>query len=110
MAATVSHTKTYYVGPNDGWKLLVDATSTNLVYLRISAVPHTAPFRVYSGTSAPAANDPGVHVCHHPFKVANYNNTNASKFYVKVTNPVSGSTNSDGKLRIDVYADGGVLQ
>lgn len=110
MAATVAHTKDYFVGPQDGWVLLVDGTTTNYVFVRISAVPHSAQFRVFAGTSAPSATEPGVLICHHPFKVANYFNGSATKIWVKVTNPHSGSTNSDGKIRLDVYADGGVLQ
>lgn len=108
MAATVSNTKNYSIGPQDGWVLIVDATTTNLVYLRISAVPHTHPFQVFSGTSAPTTQT-GVRVCHKEFKVANYNNNNASKFWVRVVNPVPNDPANTGKLRLDVYADGGVL-
>lgn len=218
MAATVSHTKNYFVGPQDGWVEIVDATSTNLVFLRTSGVPHTHPYYIFSGTSAPSlvagdatgtvtfstglptlgqtvtigtevytfvttrsapfqvalgaafantatnftnavnsdsalvtasnasstvtvksiakgsqgnyalstnatnvavsgaaltgGTDPdiGVLVCHHPFKAANYSNNNASKFWVRTTNPVPNSQKADGRLRIDVYADGGALQ
>jgi hypothetical protein len=111
MAATVSKTKTYFVGPQDGWFQIIDATTTNLVFLRMTAVPHTHPFYVYSNTSAPTLGvDAGVYVCHHPFKIANYSNNNASKFWIRVVNPVQNSQQSNGKLRIDVYADGGVLQ
>lgn len=110
MAATVSNTKNYFVGPQDGWTLIVDATTTNLVELRLSAYPHNNAFYVYSGTSAPAATVTGVRVCHKPFKAANYTNNNASKFWVRVVNHVPSSPNPDGKLRIDAYADGGVLQ
>lgn len=111
MAASAANTKSYYVGPGDGWVEIVDASTTNLIFLRISAEIHTHPFFVYAGSSAPAATVNGVKVCHHPFKVANYSATpNGSKFWVRVQNPVSGSRNNDGKLRLDVYADGGVLQ
>jgi len=110
MAATVSNTKNYYVGPEDGWVLIVDATTTNLVFLKIAASIHTHPFFVFSGTSAPSASDIGFKVCHDCFKAANYSNTNASKFWVRVQNPVPNSDKRDGKLRLDVYADGGALQ
>lgn len=220
MAASSSATKNYYVGPSDGWAEIVDATSTNLIFLRTSSVPHTHPYYVYSGSSAPSlaptaatgtvtfstanptaahvvtigaetytfvasgatgtqvnigadftataqafktvvnanstlvvasgaaatitltavaagaqgnaitltTNDSniavsganlasgldivqGVLVCHHPFKVFNTSSTpNGSKFWVRVVSPVPNSQRSDGKLRIDVYADGGALQ
>jgi len=103
--------KTYYVGPQDGWVEIVDGTTTAIAMLRISAVPYTQPFRVYVGSSAPSITEPGILNCHHPFKVADFTTAGISaKFYVKVTNRVNSSNNADGRLRLDVYADGGVLQ
>lgn len=112
MAGSVSHTKSYFVGPQDGWVEILDASTTIMQFLRISATPHTHPFYVYSGSSAPVlGTDIGVFVCHHPFKVANYSLAgNGSKFYVRTVNNVPNSQQSNGKLRLDVYADGGVLQ
>lgn len=106
MAATESSTLAYNVGPQDGWTLIVDGTTDNVRYLRISAIPCTHPFQIFSGTSSPTA-EIGVRVCNEDFKVANYVNGNASKFWIKVINPVPNSTQNSGKLRINVYLDGG---
>lgn len=110
MAASTSATKNYFVGPQDGWVEIVTGAVTPIQFLRISANPHTQPFRVYVGASAPASTVPGILVCHHPFKIANYFNGTSSIVWVKVTNPCPNSIQMDGRLRLDVYADGGVLQ
>lgn len=107
---SVSNTKSYFVGPEDGWVAILDSTTTNMTYLRLSAVPHSAPFLLYSGPTAPTATSTGVLSCHRPLELYNNGSNNASKFYVKVPTSVNGSQRGDGKLRIDVYADGGVLQ
>lgn len=46
--STVTNT---YIGPSDGWVQIAATAST---FLRVSAYPHTHPFYLYFGTSAPA--------------------------------------------------------
>jgi hypothetical protein len=99
-------TKNYYVGPSDGWKQVASAGGT---FLRISADPHTHQFYVYAGSAAPTTPDPtGVKVCHKPFWMTTAT-ADADKYYIRVVNPVPGSKNNDGKLRLDVYTVGGTL-
>lgn len=105
MAAIAAATKSYFVGPQDGWVELV-AGSTPINFLRISAYPHTHPIQIASASSKPALTISGVTVCHHPFKIHDAFNGISSNFYVKVNNP----GNQTGKVRIDVYSEGGVLQ
>lgn len=110
MVASVGHTKNYMVGPQDGWVLICDATVTNLNYIRISSYPKTHSFQLYVDTVAPTATTIGIHVSKEEIELANYTNTNASKYWVKVVNPGIDGSGLDGRIRLDVYADGGVLQ
>lgn len=105
MAAIAALTKSYFVAPADGWTELV-AGSTPVNFIRISAYPHTHPIQVAVASSTPAGTVPGITVCHHPFKVYDAVNGISNNFYVKVNNP----GNQSGKVRIDVYVEGGVLQ
>lgn len=100
-------TKNYNVGPQDGWLQVVTGVGTAINLLRISAYPYTHPIQVYGGTAAPAATDLGIRVCHKPFfiNVA----ANGDTFWVKSVNPLDGSPTFDGRIRIDVYSQGGVL-
>lgn len=106
MAAIAAAHKSYFVGPQDGWVKIVTGASTPINFLRMSAYPHTHPFQVGIGASAPT--DTGITVCHHPFKVYDATNGISSIFWVKVNNP--SNQTSTGKMRIDVYSEGGVLQ
>lgn len=100
-------TKSFYVGPQDGWLNVIVAGTAAAV--RISGVPHSHPFYVYGGSGAPTAADNGVLVCHKPFQVENGITGNTDAFYIRVQNPAAGSKNADGRIRIDVYTDGGTL-
>lgn len=103
-------TKTYYIGPQDGWFNI--ASVTTKASIRISAFPHTHPFFVFADTTATPSltADAGVMVCHHPFEVQNFQTAgNVEKFYIRVQTPYAGSKNNDGKLRIDVHCDGAAL-
>lgn len=106
MAAIAANTKSYFVGAQDGWVEIVTGAVTPINFLRMSAYPHTHQFQVATGATAPAAGVSGVAVCHHPFKVYDTTNGISSVFWVRVTNP----GNMAGKVRIDVYSEGGVLQ
>lgn len=106
MAAIAAATKSYFIGPADGWVEIVTGAATPINFLRISAYPHTHPIQVAISASAPALTVPGVTVCHHPFKVYDATNGISSLFWVKVNNP----GNQSGKVRVDVYSEGGVLQ
>lgn len=46
--STVTNT---FIGPSDGW---VQVAATAATFLRVSAFPHTHPFYLYFGTSAPS--------------------------------------------------------
>lgn len=105
MTAIVAATKSYNIAPADGWTQIITGASTSINFLRISAYPHTHPIQVAAASSKPALTVPGVTVCHHPFKVYDATNGINAIFYVKVNNP----GNQGGKVRIDVYAEGGVL-
>ncbi len=48
--ATSTTTNTY-IGPNDGW---TQVAATAATFLRVSAYPHTHPFQIYFGASAPS--------------------------------------------------------
>lgn len=102
MAAIAANTKSYLIGPEDGWTLISSGTTN---FIRMSAYPHTHPFQVAVASSKPANTVPGVQVCHNPFKVYDQTNGISSSFYVKVTTP----GNQSGKTRIDVYCEGGTL-
>ena len=100
-------TKSYFIAPEDGWVNVT--TIAAKAAIRISAYPHTHPFRVYAGTSAPALTVPGIRICHKAFQSENSNATgNVDAFYVRVDNPANQGTNG-GKLQIDVFIDGGAL-
>lgn len=103
MAAVAAAHKSYFVGPQDGWVKIVAGTTN---FLRISAYPHTHPFQVGLGSSAPT--DTGITVCHHPFKVYDATNGISGNFWVKVNNP--SNQTSVGRMRLDVYCEGGTLQ
>lgn len=47
-------TKNYYIGPSDGWEEVIAGSSTAITFLRISGYPHTHPYYLYSGSSAPS--------------------------------------------------------
>jgi hypothetical protein len=102
-------TKSYQVGPQDGWFKIV--TAGLLASLRVSVFPHTHPFFIYGDpTATPSLTaDNGVLVCHHPFKITAGDRKNADAFFVRIKNPLPGSTAKDGRVRIDVYTDGGTL-
>lgn len=110
MAAVAANTKNYYIGPQDGWVEIVTGAVTPINYLRISAIPHTKPFFVFAGASPPSAATIGIQVCHHEFCMHDDTNGVSSLFYVRLTNPTQDSRNHDGRTRIDVYSEGGVLQ
>lgn len=103
-------TKNYFVGPEDGWVKVVTGASP-AASVRISAMPHTHPFFVFGDPSATPSllTTTGVLVCHHPFKITNGVAGTSDAFWVRIKNPVTGSNKNDGKLRIDVYTDGGTL-
>lgn len=105
MTAIAAASKSYFVGPADGWTQIVTGASTPINYLRISVYPHTHPIQVAAAASKPAASIPGITVCHNPFQVHDDTNGINAIFYVKVNNP----SNQSGKVRIDVYSEGGVL-
>lgn len=102
MVAIVATTKSYFIGPADGWTQIASGTTN---FIRISSYPHTHPFQVAVASSAPAATVPGITVCHHPFKVYDATNGISGVFYIKTNNP----GNQNGKVRIDVYCEGGTL-
>lgn len=106
MAAIVAASKSYFIGPQDGWTLIVSGTTN---FIRISGYPHTHPFQVAVASSTPALTVPGITVCHHPFKVYDFTASQgiSGNFYIKVNNPANQT--STGKLRIDVYCEGGTL-
>jgi hypothetical protein len=102
-------TKSYNVGPQDGWLKVI--ASGELAAVRITAFPHTKPFYVFGDpaiTPTIAAN-PGVYTCHHPFKITSGDRKNADAFWVRVASPAADTLSADGRLRIDVYTDGGTL-
>lgn len=106
MAAVAAAHKSYKIGPQDGWVKIVTGAVTPINFLRFSSYPHTHPFQVGLGASAPTDN--GITVCHHPFEVYSDTNGISSIFWVKVNNP--SNQTPTGQARIDVYAQGGVLQ
>lgn len=110
MAAIAAKTKRYTVSPADGWVELVTGAATPINYLRISGYPHTHPFQLYVGASAPAITEPGITICHIPFEMHDDTNGVSSLFFVKVNNPGNQNSGSNGGVRIDVYSEGGVLQ
>lgn len=95
-------TSNFWVGPQDDWVQVVTGPTNQI---RITGVPHTHPFQVYGGSSAPTAADTGITVCHKPFhlNVAG----NADSFYVKLINEVPNAKQMDGRLRLDVYIQPG---
>lgn len=102
-------TKNFYIGPQDGWVAIT--TDDPKVSLRVSASIYTHPLFVYGDeTTPPTAATVGVRVCHKPFYIENQTTAgNTEVFYVKVPTPVPNSTQGDGRLRVDVYCDGGTL-
>lgn len=102
MTAVVAASKSYFVGPGDGWTQIVTGTTN---YLRVSAYPHTHPFQIAAASSKPAVTVPGITVCHKEFAVHDDTNGINATFFVKVNNP----GNQSGKVRIDVYSEGGTL-
>lgn len=109
MAAVATATKNYFVGPQDGWTLIVTGAVTPINSLRISAIPHTHTFFVYAGASLPAASVVGIQVCHKEFQFRDFTNGTSSLFYVRTSGPVPDSKQADGRLRLDVMSEGGVL-
>lgn len=103
-------TKNYFIKPQDGWVEIVTGAGTPINYLRISAVPHTHPIRIYAGASAPASTVDGILVCHDPFVFHDDSNGTSTLFFVRNTNPCNSSQKADGSVRIDVFSEGGVLQ
>jgi hypothetical protein len=106
MAGVAAATKSYFVGPQDGWVEIVTGAVTAINYLRVSAYPHTHPFQIAASATKPAATVTGVTVCHKEFTMHDDNLGVAALFWVKVNNP----GNQSGRIRIDVYSEGGVLQ
>jgi hypothetical protein len=102
-------TKSYSIGPQDGWTKIV--ASGHFASLRVSAYPHTHPFFIFGDpTAVPVVGtDNGVLTCHHPFKITAGDRLNVDAFYVRVQSPVSSNPANDGRLRLDVYTDGGTL-
>lgn len=96
-------TKNYKIGPQDGWVKVLDAGVAFVV--QISAYPHTHPFYVWGDPIAtPTAADVGVLVCHSAFHIENSNDIgNVDAFWVRTSNP----SNQGGRIRIDLYTDGG---
>lgn len=90
-------TENFNIGEGDGW---VQVTTGPRAFVRISGVPHSHPFYLFSDTVAPAATDVGVLVCHHPFEV---NVSMTENLYARIVNPVPNSKSNDGKLRLDVF-------
>lgn len=111
MAAIATATKNYFIGPQDGWFLVVTGAVTPIARLTITGIPCSHPFFVYAGASAPAANIVGVQVTDDDegFVFSDSFNTTNSLFFVRIANPVSDSKNLDGRARFDVMATGGVL-
>ncbi|CAM6031246.1 unnamed protein product [Sphagnum compactum] len=61
MAGSLAQTKTYYVGPQDGWFQILDSTgSAPMFQLQIRAQPHMDQFSFYAGTTAPTTATPAV--------------------------------------------------
>lgn len=104
MAAILATTKSFSIGVDDGWTQIITGAATPINFLRVSAYPHTHPFQIAAAASKPTTA-PGVNVCHDPFKVYSDTNGISSIFWIKVNSP----GNQNGKVRIDVYAQGGVL-
>lgn len=107
MVAVVANTKTYLVKPADGWTLISTGATTLVNFFRASADPHTHPFFVYVGPTAPAASVRGIKVCHKPFVFHDDTNGTSSNFYVRLTGTNPG--NQQGGIYIDVLSEGGVL-
>ena len=108
---SVSNIKAYNIGPQDGWVLVVDGTTTPIVQLRVVSVASNTTFRMFSGTVAPTVNETGYLVDDGSFKAANFTTAgNLSKFWIKVPTYQGSSKNQDGRTEISVYSDGGVLQ
>lgn len=105
MVAVAAAHKSYFIKPADGWVKIVTGAATPINFLRMSGYPHTHPFQVGLGASAPT--DTGITVCHNTFKVFDATSGISSVFWVKVNNP---SNQANGAMRIDVYSEGGVLQ
>lgn len=101
-------TKNYAIGPQDGWTKVI---ATGLAAsVRISVFPHTHPFYVFGDPSAtPSAATTGVLVCHHPFKITAGDRKDADAYWVRIVNPHAGSSSGNGRVRVDVYTDGGTL-
>lgn len=95
-------TNSFDIKPQDGWVEVV--TAGTLSSVRISASIHTHPFFVYGGPTAPAATVNGIKVCHYPFEITGTGITDG--FWVRIKNPVPGSRDGNGSLRVDVYTDG----
>ena len=94
----MSTTTSYFIKPEDGW---VQISSGAIGLLRVTAVPHTHPFYIANGASAPTSVDTGIQVCHKPFW---FNVNDATNWWVKVVNPVQNSRRNDSSLRVDVVA------
>lgn len=103
MTAIAAATKTYTILAQNGWTAIVASGTTS--FIRISADPHTHPFFVFAGASAPAANVRGVKVCHQPFVFHDDTNGTSALFWVRTTNPGPET----GGTFIDVFCEGGVL-
>lgn len=108
MAAIAAATKSYFIGPQDGWVEIVTGAVTPINYLRISGYPHTHPFQLAVSATAPALTVPGITICHTHFDMHDDTNGVSSVFWIKVNNPSNQTT--VGRMRIDVYSEGGVLQ
>lgn len=104
MTAVAASTKSYFIGPQDGWTQIVTGTTN---FLRVSGYPHTHPFQIAAASSKPAQAIPGITVCHSPFTVHDDTNGMTATFWIKVNNPAN--QNNAGRVRIDVFCEGGTL-
>ena len=106
------NTKTYNIGPQDGWVLIIDSTTTQMFDLHIVSVPSNTSFRLFaSGGTAPTAAEVGFLVDQGQFDSGcQLAAGTQGKYWIKVPTWQNSSKNQDGRTEICVFADGGVLQ
>lgn len=85
----------FFIGPEDGW---VQISTGSIGFMRVSAVPHTHPFYIIDGSSAPANLIGGALICHKPFW---FNVNDSTNWYVRTANPGPDNQGSN-KVRFDV--------
>ena len=108
----VPATKSYNIGPQDGWVLVIDSTVTQMFDLHMVSVPSNTPFRLFvSSGTAPTATEVGFLVDQGQFDSGCQTTAGTSgKYWIKVPTWQNSSKNQDGRTEIDIFADGGVLQ